>query len=220
MNPSSSTIKSNKNYSKHSSTLKLSSSASSPKKPPSQYQFTPTQVLINQILKVLKLRLIIENIKIPDEKIIEIIKSNLTLIDIRYFKMSSLNVFVDDLVEIIKKEQQAEKEEKKKQKMPQQSFNSNTRTTILSFNRKEYEQTNNVLGTSFSNLKKSSLITKEPMKFSLANRNIGQNNVAFYLEGNNGNEITTLNDCDIEEMQEKIIDEVSKEYFKEKEEAE
>ena len=72
MNPSSSTIKSNKNYSKHSSTLKLSSSASSPKKPPSQYQFTPTQVLINQILKVLKLRLIIENIKIPDEKIIKI----------------------------------------------------------------------------------------------------------------------------------------------------
>ena len=189
--------------------------SSSSKKSTSSSKFTPTQVLINQILKVLKLRLIIENIKIPEEKIIEIIKSNLTLIDIRYFKVSSINVFVDDLVEIIKKDyKNNNKEEKKAQ--PVESQGVNNRTTILSFNRKEYESTKNVLGSNnMSPLKKSSF-TKEPMKFSLAGRSLKKDNVAFYLEGNERNEITTLNDCDIEEMQEKIIDEVSREYFKEK----
>ena len=117
--------------------------SSSSKKSSSNSKFTPTQVLINQILKVLKLRLIIENIKIPEEKIIDIIKSNLTLIDIRYLKVSSINVFVDDLVEIIKKDyKNNNKEEKKAQPVDNQGVNN--RTTILSFNRKEYESTKNV----------------------------------------------------------------------------
>ena len=66
--------------------------SSSSKKSSSNSKFTPTQVLINQILKVLKLRLIIENIKIPEEKIIDIIKSNLTLIDIRYLKVLNVKI--------------------------------------------------------------------------------------------------------------------------------
>lgn len=210
----------NWNTTSKSSGLYRTYSSSSSKKSKSDNKFTPTQVLINQILKVLKLRLIIENIKIPEEKIIEIIKSNLTLIDIRYFKISSMNVFVDDLVEIIKKENKTNtKEEKKTQPVDKQAVNN--RTTILSFNRKEYESTKNVLNSnSLSPLKKSSFSNKEPMKFSLAGRSLKKENVAFYLEGNERNEITTLNDCDIEEMQEKIIDEVSREYFKEKDDVE
>ena len=202
-------------YSRQQGSVKTYSSLSSKQPSSSEYKFTPTQVLINQILKVLKLRLIIENIRLPEERLIELIKSNLRLIDIRFFKISSLNVFVDDLVEIIKQELKSEKEEKKSQTASKQNISN--RTTILSFNRKDYDTSYSI--NRLSNYKKST-IKKEPMKFSMTNKSAENNNVAFYLEGNNKNEITTLNDCDIEDMQDRIIDEVSKEYFKEKEEPE
>ena len=202
-------------YSRQQDSVKTYSSISSKKSSSSEYKFTPTQVLINQILKVLKLRLIIENIRLPEERLIELIKSNLRLIDIRFFKISSLNVFVDDLVEILKQEIKTEKEEQKSQTASKQ--NHSNRTTILSFNRKDYDTSYSM--NRLSNYKKSTS-KKEPMKFSMTNKSAENNNVAFYLEGNNKNEITTLNDCDIEEMQDRIIDEVSKEYFKEKEDPE
>ena len=121
-------------YSRQQDSVKTYSSISSKKSSSSEYKFTPTQVLINQILKVLKLRLIIENIRLPEERLIELIKSNLRLIDIRFFKISSLNVFVDDLVEILKQEIKTEKEEQKSQTASKQNLSN--RTTILSFNRK------------------------------------------------------------------------------------
>ena len=126
-----------------------------------------------------------------------------------------MNVFVDDLVEILKQEIKTEKEEQKSQTASKQNLSN--RTTILSFNRKDYDTSYSM--NRLSNYKKSTS-KKEPMKFSMTNKSAENNNVAFYLEGNNKNEITTLNDCDIEEMQDRIIDEVSKEYFKEKEDPE
>ena len=160
----------------------------------SPYTFTPTQILIGQILKVIKLRLAIENIKIPDEKLIEIIKENLTYIDIRTFKISSLNVLVEDLLEVIKKGD---------------FTNKSQRTTILSFNRKEYN-TSDI--SKISGKKTSPSITKEPMKFNLENK--GKKEDTFYL--NNKGDISLVTDYDLEEIQDKIIDEVSKEFFVDK----
>ena len=60
--------------------------------------------LKNQILGVLKLRLFIQNIKIPEEQLNMVISENLKLIDFKKIKTSTINVFVDDLVEIIKKD--------------------------------------------------------------------------------------------------------------------
>ena len=64
--------------------------------------FNSSQKLIIQLLKVLKLRLSIENINLPEETLISLIKQNINLIDIRYLEVSSMNTFVDDLIEIIK----------------------------------------------------------------------------------------------------------------------
>ena len=60
--------------------------------------------LKNQILQVLNLRLFIQNIKISAEQLNFVIEENLKLIDFKKIKASTINVFVDDLVEIIKKD--------------------------------------------------------------------------------------------------------------------
>lgn len=168
----------------------------------SYFSFTPTQILTNQILKVLKLRLIISNIHIPEEKLIELIKDNLSLIDIQYFKVSSLNIFVDDLIKIIKEDtQQQGKNDKIVDESKQGSF---TRTTILSFKRKVYADTHNVpISQKLSKIKKISTI---PMRFNLDNKS-KPDEFDFYLDDKK--EITTLNDCDLEEVQEKIVNEIA-----------
>lgn len=166
------------------------------------FSFTPTQILTNQILKVLKLRLIISNIHIPEEKLIELIKDNLSLIDIQYFKVSSLNIFVDDLIKIIKEEtQQQGKNDKIVDESKQGSF---TRTTILSFKRKVYADTHKVpISQKLSKIKK---ISTTPMRFNLDNKS-KPDEFDFYLDDKK--EITTLNDCDLEEVQEKIVNEIA-----------
>lgn len=172
---------------------------------PQKNKFSQKQILVNQILKVLKLRLCIENIKLDEEKIIEIIQENLNLIDIRYFKVSSLNVFVDDLIVIIKSIKSGK--EKK---------------TILDFNRKEYIETQidkqtpeeyHKMITSYWKNNENYNKKKIPMKFGLGyegNPLYQNKNVKFYLDGNNG-EISSVTDCDIEIMKEKILEEVTKE---------
>lgn len=179
------------------------------------FTFTPTQILTNQILKVLKLRLKICNIHFPEEKLIELIKDNLSLIDIRYFKVSSLNIFVDDLINIIKKEKdtlQLQSNEKD-DSVTNQSTSTCERTTILSFNRKVYDDTNNI--NFIDDQPKKPKMQKTPMKFNLDNKMYSKpDEIDFYLDGNEKKEITMLNDCDIEEIQENIITEIAKEFDK------
>lgn len=177
------------------------------------FTFTPTQILTNQILKVIKLRLRIANIHIPEEKLIELIKDNLSLIDIRYFKVSSLNIFVDDLINIIKKEKEFQQPDisEKDESLSNQSTSTSERTTILSFNRKVYDDTNNVHFT--DEQPKKQKIQKTPMRFNLDNKS-KPDEIDFYLDGNEKKEITILNDCDLEEIQENIIAEIAKEFDK------
>jgi len=175
-------------------------------------KFSPNIKLVNQIFKVIKIRLIIENIKISDEKIIQTIKQNLNLIDVRYLKLSSINILIDDIIEILKNDYKNEKINIHK---PQ--------STILDFNRKEYLDTNlnNIIDYNPKNMnwrqyyreQEEKNRIQKPMKFNLDNNTLYNKNKEneFYMDRYD-NEMTQLTDYDIEEMKERIIDEVSKEH--------
>jgi hypothetical protein len=63
--------------------------------------FSSSQKLTIQLLKVLKMRLSIEHVYHPDEYLINIIKENIKLVDVKNIEIKTINNFVDDLIEII-----------------------------------------------------------------------------------------------------------------------
>lgn len=174
-----------------------------------QFDFTEDQILVNQISKVIKLRLFIDNISISDDKLLEIINTNINLINIESLKISKVNILVEDLLEIIKKEAKEEKEAKEKAENKQ---NIPIRKTLLSYNRVEYTGESNKKEEP-KILKSSRTINrKKTMKFAMDTTIKDKKDTPFCLEGqdvkNKG--LSFICDRDFEEMQEKIVDEISK----------
>ena len=215
----------------HSNIANLSyNSRQIPQKEEKHSKFTEKHKIIAQILKVLKLRLMIENIKIPNDKLIDIIKTNLNEINILNFEVKNLNLLVDDLMTLIKEKNSNDKEQTIHNKQisfgqdeeKKETFNEDTayldnvnvknanEKTILSFNRKEYEKTNLPLQEMFKKHIPKKTKKKKPMKFSLGSipKNIEEDK-PFFKETKNG-DIPLLNDSDLDEIQDKIIEEVLK----------
>ena len=164
--------------------------------------------LKNQILQVLNLRLFIQNIKISAEQLNFVIEENLKLIDFKKIKASTINVFVDDLVEIIKTDY-VKKDESfhEGEEDIRESEESNRKSNILNFHKKLYtEDTISKMSNSI-NKKKEKLIIQPPMKFNLENNKLNSYNYNDYMNNNyykNNNVVD-----DIREMEERIIREVS-----------
>ena len=65
--------------------------------------FNKNEKIILSIIKVLKIRISIENIPSRrDDEYWNIIENNLNLIDLKHMEINSINRFVDDLIEIFK----------------------------------------------------------------------------------------------------------------------
>lgn len=123
------------------------------------------ELLTKQILKIIKLRLLINNNSISDDKLIPFIQNNLKLIDIRYFKIQSINILIDDLVNLLTLE--INKKENKYNNILLKPDPKN----ILDFNRKEYNETfidknENLYKKKLKN-NKPSYHQQKPMKFNL-----------------------------------------------------
>jgi hypothetical protein len=165
--------------------------------------------LKNQILQVLNLRLFIQNIKISAEQLNFVIEENLKLIDFKKIKASTINVFVDDLVEIIKKDY-VKKEDSfhEGEEDIRESEESNRKSNILNFHKKLYtEDTISKMSNSI-NKKKEKLIIQPPMKFNLENNKMYNCNQNDYMKNNSYRENNNIVDH-IKEMEERIIREVS-----------
>jgi hypothetical protein len=164
--------------------------------------------LKNQILGVLKLRLFIQNIKIPEEELNMVISENLKLIDFKKIKTSTINVFVDDLVEIIKKDYVKKNDSfHEGEEDITESEENNRKSNILNFHKKLYtEDTLNRISTSMNKKKGNSLI-QPPMKFNLKNNKMYAFNHNDYMKNNDYIDYNIGDD--IKEMEERIIREVS-----------
>ena len=164
--------------------------------------------LKNQILGVLKLRLFIQNIKIPEEQLNMVISENLKLIDFKKIKTSTINVFVDDLVEIIKKDYVKKNDSfHEGEEDITESEENNRKSNILKFHKKLYtEDTLNRISTSMNKKKGNSLI-QPPMKFNLKNNKMYAFNHNDYMKNNDYIDYNIGDD--IKEMEERIIREVS-----------
>ena len=164
--------------------------------------------LKNQILGVLKLRLFIQNIKIPEEQLNMVISENLKLIDFKKIKTSTINVFVDDLVEIIKKDYVKKNDSfHEGEEDITESEENNRKSNILNFHKKLYtEDTLNRISTSMNKKKGNSLI-QPPMKFNLKNNKMYAFNHNDYMKNNDYIDYNIGDD--IKEMEERIIREVS-----------
>ena len=164
--------------------------------------------LKNQILGVLKLRLFIQNIKIPEEQLNMVISENLKLIDFKKIKTSTINVFVDDLVEIIKKDYVKKNDSfHEGEEDIIESEENNRKSNILNFHKKLYtEDTLNRISTSMNKKKGNSLI-QPPMKFNLKNNKMYAFNHNDYMKNNDYIDYNIGDD--IKEMEERIIREVS-----------
>ena len=164
--------------------------------------------LKNQILGVLKLRLFIQNIKIPEEELNMVISENLKLIDFKKIKTSTINVFVDDLVEIIKKDYVKKNDSfHEGEEDITESEENNRKYNILNFHKKLYtEDTLNRISTSMNKKKGNSLI-QPPMKFNLKNNKMYAFNHNDYMKNNDYIDYNIGDD--IKEMEERIIREVS-----------
>ena len=164
--------------------------------------------LKNQILGVLKLRLFIQNIKIPEEQLNMVISENLKLIDFKKIKASTINVFVDDLVEIIKKDYVKKNDSfHEGEEDITESEENNRKSNILNFHKKLYtEDTLNRISTSMNKKKGNSLI-QPPMKFNLKNNKMYAFNHNDYMKNNDYIDYNIGDD--IKEMEERIIREVS-----------
>ncbi len=164
--------------------------------------------LKNQILGVLKLRLFIQNIKITDDQLNMIIEENLKLIDFKKIKASTINVFVDDLVEIIKTDY-VKKDESfhEGEEDIRESEETQRKSNILTFHRKLYTEDSINKMTNSINKKKENSFKQPPMKFNLENNKLNSYNYNDYMNNNyykNNNVVD-----DIREMEERIIREVS-----------
>ena len=163
--------------------------------------------LKNQIFKVLKLRLFIQNIKIPEEELISLISENLKLINIQKLKASTINIFIDDLVDIVKKDytknDNSFKEGEEEITKTEENSHKLTPSNILNFHKKLY--TNN-LESKKLNKKNEKIFIQPPMKFNLEKNKIYTIDYNEHLKNydNFDNEIE-----DIESIEERIIREIS-----------
>jgi hypothetical protein len=64
--------------------------------------------LIKRLLEVLKMRISIEGIPYDGEQHLKkLVQENLSLIDLKHIEISSINKFVDDIIELLKKERES-----------------------------------------------------------------------------------------------------------------
>ena len=192
--------------------------------------------LVLQIFKVLKLRLMIDNIEIPNDKIKEEIEINLNTININKFDLKNLNLLVDDLTTIIKEnnknqiKHESNNEKEYFNKNEEENYlNENTDEietgaltnaikdqsnihplTIMSLNRKEYINTNVPSKDNSKKQTHQNIPQKEPMKFSIVTypKHINEGK-PFYQENKRGNIVYSNNNV-FTEIQERIIDKVIK----------
>ena len=168
--------------------------------------------LTKQILKIIKIRLLINNISISEDKLIKFIQNNLKLIDLRYFKIKSINILIDDLVNLLKYENKKNDENENYNILLKNSYPKN----ILDFNRKEYNETfidkNENLYK--KKLKKNKLYYQQkPMKFNLEHSPLYFNDESSDLKLNYVDKNININKkikFDLNSLKEKIIENVSK----------
>ena len=168
--------------------------------------------LTKQILKIIKIRLLINNISISEDKLIKFIQNNLKLIDLRYFKIKSINILIDDLVNLLKIENKKNDENEDNNILLKNSSPKN----ILDFNRKEYYETfidkNENLYK--KKLKKNKLYYQQkPMKFNLEHSPLYFNDESSDLKLNYVDKNININKkikFDLNSLKEKIIENVSK----------
>ena len=168
--------------------------------------------LTKQILKIIKIRLLINNISISEDKLIKFIQNNLKLIDLRYFKIKSINILIDDLVNLLKIENKKNDENEDNNILLKNSSPKN----ILDFNRKEYYETfidkNENLYK--KKLKKNKLYYQQkPMKFNLEHSPLYFNDESSDLKLNYVDKNININKkikFDLTSLKEKIIENVSK----------
>ena len=171
------------------------------------------ELLTKQILKIIKIRLLINNISISEDKLITFIQNNLKLLDLRYFfKIKSINVLIDDLVNLLKFEIKKNDENENHNILLKNSYPKN----ILDFNRKEYNET---FIDKNENLYKKKLkknkpyYQQKPMKFNLEHSalyfNEDSNNLKLNYVDKNPN-IKKEIKFNLSNLKEKIIEDVSK----------
>ena len=168
--------------------------------------------LTKQILKIIKIRLLINNISISEDKLIKFIQNNLKLIDLRYFKIKSINILIDDLVNLLKYENKKNDENENYNILLKNSYPKN----ILDFNRKEYNET---FIDKNENLYKKKLkknkpyYQQKPMKFNLEHSalyfNEDSNNLKLNYVDKNYNLKKEIK-FNLSNLKEKIIEDVSK----------
>lgn len=188
-----------------------------------KFDFNEDQILINELSKVIKMRLFIENISLSEDKILDTIKKNLNQISVENLKLSSVNLLVDDLMDIIKRDIKIEKEEKEREKMIAEGKISENlsmegtlliyqpRKTLQDYNRRQYRKERNLSADINRKRDKGQRINRGPMRFG--NDRKAKKVDLFCLEGQDYKTkgLSVLTDRDLEDLQEKIIDEVSRE---------
>jgi hypothetical protein len=66
-----------------------------------------SEKIIKRLLDVLKMRISIEGIPCDDEEQLKkLVEENLILLDLKHIEINSINKFVDDIIELIKKEKE------------------------------------------------------------------------------------------------------------------